>query len=128
MLAFGVTACGRDPDARLQKQIVGTWALTSLDSYGGGLTNTVTVARDGRYDCRIVSGSGRLFYVQGLFQVQQGFLVDTMTNSSNTNAPLPEVFRARIIRVDDHEMLLLREKLKGWFYPTNEPLWRKVSR
>jgi hypothetical protein len=63
-----------------------------------------------------------------VFQVQAGLLIDTMTNNSNTNAQLPLIWRARIVRIDDHEMVLRPEPTEEWAYPTNQLRFRKVSR
>lgn len=128
VLTFVMMACNRDPDARMQRQIVGTWVATCQFTIGPALTNTITIAPDGSYECRIVSGSGRHYYAQGVFKVQQGLLVDTQTNNSTTNAPLPLTSRARIIRIDEREMQLRQQRIDGWTYPTNEPIYRKLPR
>ena len=126
LLAFVVTACNRDPDVMMQRQIEGTWVARFLYKSGDASTSTITFLRDGRYECQVVSSSGRHFFCQGTYQVQHGFLTDTMTNSSTTNAPLPTASRARIIRIDDNKLHLRYDRVEGVVYPTNEAMYLKV--
>jgi hypothetical protein len=42
-------------------------------------------------------------------KIENGFVVDTMTNHSNTNAPLPYASRAKIIRQSDREIVATYE-------------------
>lgn len=123
--------CGRDADAQARNELVGTWVLRG--NYEGGIPfiSTITVGNTGNYSCRIVtyseSGSERVVDLGGIFQIEHGFLVDTMTTNSNTSAGLPTTTRAQIVRMDKHEMTLRWEKKKGVVYPSEEEVFRKVA-
>lgn len=63
---------------------------------------------EGRYVC---SGSvtstnvARPFMIRGTMKIEDGFVVDTMTKHSNTNATLPQTSRGKIIRQTDRELV-----------------------
>ena len=124
--------CNRNPDARAQELLTGTWLMSA--DYGGAntATYTITVGPDGKYACSVMvrapSGRQHVFQMQGTWQVQNNVLIDTMTNHSSTNATVPLVSRGQIVRLDDREMLLRRETIEGKSYSTNEPVYRKISK
>ena len=82
--------------------------------------------------CQVVahgeSGVIRTADIEGKFQVRDGVLIDTMTKHSNTNAVLPRSTRARIVRINDREMVLNSESLGGQVSPTNDVVFRKVGK
>ena len=47
--------------------------------------------------------------VAGTLKVQDGYLIETITNSSQRGARLPRVSREKIIRADDHEIVFTIE-------------------
>jgi hypothetical protein len=131
VVALILSACSREPK-RSQQLLVGTWSMTANWQNGDIATTTISIGPDGKYVCQVVghgrSGTEQTQDMQGTWLVQSGVLIDTETNSSNTNAPLPIVSRAVIVGMDDREMLLRREPNEGITYPTNEPLYRKISK
>jgi hypothetical protein len=132
ILALIVSACNQNPDARAQKLLVGTWSMTANYEWGYNATITISIGPDGKYVCQVVgrgeSGTERTFDMQGTWHVQNGVLIDTMIYNSTTNYTLPSVSRGRIVRIDNREMLLRWERNEGWDYPTNETLYRKISK
>jgi hypothetical protein len=130
-LAFVLGGCSRDADAQVRKRLPGTWVLTGTHRNGSTFTSTIAVSKAGNYVCRIVShgesGSERSFDLKGMFRVQGGVLIDTITNHSNTNAVLPMIMRARIVHFDDREMVLESEPNQEVEFPTNQVVFRKVS-
>jgi hypothetical protein len=55
----------------------------------------------------------RAFIVQGIMKVEEGFVVDTMTSHSNTNAVLPHTSRAKIISLNEDEIVAKWEGSEG---------------
>ena len=110
MVSLLLAACGRQHkpapltgDALMQQQLVGKWP--SSDSYRTGVT---TIAPDGSYVANFTSSNGTV-HLEGRYLVKDGFLIDTLTKSSQTNARL-STDRFRIIRMDDRECVVeLRE-------------------
>jgi hypothetical protein len=63
---------------------------------------------EGHYVCHgsVTSTNGtRTFTIEGTMKIEEGFVVDTMTSHSNTNAPLPYTSRAKIIRQSEREIV-----------------------
>jgi hypothetical protein len=81
-------------DATIRRTLPGTWV-----AQGG--SSTCTRDADGHFVAQIAGRhTGRL---EGTWQVQDGFLIDSITNSSLT-ARVPYTIRARILRMDGHEL------------------------
>ena len=93
-----LTSCSR-PDARLAKQIVGTWT-----EYGTGWTNTFDFASDGSFVAATQKPS-ETHSSAGVWQVRDGVLIETFTNASNVSHPIDAVVRYRIIAVDSHKFM-----------------------
>lgn len=131
MLTFVFSGCRRGADAQVQKELSGKWVATGAYRNGGTFTSNVLVDRAGNYHCRITahlqSGTDRSFDLLGNFKVQGGVLIDTATNHSSTNAVLPMISRARIVRFDGREMALKWEKNEDVNFPSNEVVFRKVA-
>jgi hypothetical protein len=86
----------------------GTWKCELDYPSGGHFQSTMILGSDGRYVCNgSVTGTNgvRTFRVEGTMEIEEGFIVDTMTNHSNTNAPLPHTSRAKIIRQSEREIV-----------------------
>ncbi len=94
-------------DAQVRQMLPGTWSVSSGDSrVHVSVDQTSTIGSDGRYASKITNTStGSVIDLEGTFQVSDGYLIDTMTKCSRTNAHVPNVYRARIIRADSREMV-----------------------
>jgi hypothetical protein len=114
MLSLALAGCSRrnaDPPAVID----GTWSFARNMPGGGQFQSTTAVARDGHYVCQISivssnhsSKEGVEF--QGTFEVKDGFLIDTINKDSQTNGRVPRTSRARIIRMNDREMVVKYEE------------------
>ena len=125
------TACGRgDPqsglpgDADIRQKISGTW-LSEIPNVGDTSVETIVNA-DGSFLCQIgsarSSGDVRRIHFEGYLSVQSGILTETITKDSQPNTPVPRSSRARIIRIDDNEMVVRYESM------ANEVVFRKERR
>lgn len=85
----------------------GTWTCELDYPNGGHFQSTTSLDSEGRYVCSgsVTSTDGvRPFTIKGTMRIEDGFLVDTYTNHSNTNASLPHTSRAKIIRQSEREV------------------------
>ena len=86
----------------------GTWKCEQAYPSGGRFQSTVILDSQGHYVCNgsITTSNGvRPFTIEGTMKVDDGFIVDTMTKHTNTNAPLPHTWRAKIIRLSEDEVV-----------------------
>lgn len=106
LLALTATLAGcKRPASSLS---AGTWKCDLDDPRGGHFRSTVILDSQGRYVCNgsVPTSSGvRAFTVEGTMKIDGGFIVDTMTKHSNTNAQLPHTSRAKIIRLSEGEIV-----------------------
>ena len=100
-----LTGCHRESNAKL----AGTWLLDRVRPDGVKIHSAITIASSGRYSCQTsaFTNSSLAFAVQseGTFQIKDRYLIDTVTRHSEPTVPIPTVFRARIIRFDDRELV-----------------------
>ena len=130
-----VTACSRHEDSaddKIRKKLLGTWVLEARYEGGSDMRSTVTIAPDGSYACTLDlpgrTNGPRTISMEGTFRVEDGFLIDTVTKHSQTNAKWPNTSRSRIVRIDDRELVLEYERLPEFGYPTNETVYRKQTK
>jgi hypothetical protein len=130
-----ITACRSHKDTaddKLQKELSGTWMFEAKFARGGDTLSTLAVAPNGSYVCTIAipgrTNGPRTVSMEGTFRVENGFLIDTVTKNSQTNASVPYTNRSRIIRVDDRELVLDDEKIPGTVQPTNETIFRRQTK
>jgi hypothetical protein len=106
-LSFLLMGCNRD--AKLTKEIPGTWKHdgvstgSSQDTYA----STMTISRDGTFSYfRLWNEKPLTNTYAGTWQVKGGFMLLTLTNRSGPH-PLPRnaVIKSKIIRLDDHEFV-----------------------
>ncbi len=123
-IALVLAGCGGEKTSQVP---IGTWTLESDNANGGHFESKMVVAADGRYVCHgVTMGTNKIprtLEIEGTLQVKGGFVVDTMTKTSQTNAPVPVTFRERIVRMDGQEMVL--NSSNSW--ETNLHVWRKVT-
>jgi hypothetical protein len=84
-------------DARIFKNLPGTWKMS---------IGSVTVQPGGSYVLQYTESPTSVVTNEGNLQVRDGFLIDTVTRSSRTNARVPYVKRSRIIQADDRELTI----------------------
>jgi hypothetical protein len=130
-----VTACRQQKDSadeKMQKALPGTWTWEAKYASGDHTEFTTTVAPDGSYvgtvDTPNRTNGPRIVTNEGTFRIENGYLVDTVTNSSQTNTPVPRTDRYRIVRIDDRELALDYERPPGGVYPTNEVVYRRRTK
>jgi FtsP/CotA-like multicopper oxidase with cupredoxin domain len=93
-------------DDQVRRMLPGTWLVSSGDSVHVSVDRTNIIGADGRYASKIANPStSSVIDLEGTFQVSDGYLIDTMTKCSRTNAHVPNVYRGRIIRADSREMV-----------------------
>jgi len=138
VLVLLISACtrqdetGLSPDANMQRKLCGVWMADCNYSSGTVVSNTITVAPDGSYVARL-SIPGRKYgprdiEQRGVWRVEPGFIIDTVTNDSQTNAIVPSTNRFRVLRVNDSELVVEPEKIPGVGYPTNQTIFRKQTK
>ena len=99
VLSLFLTACSHRSDAKIRENLPGTW---SVDLAAEGRRSTFTIATNGDFVCRTSQGAE----LSGSFQVEDGFLVETVAKSSQTNAHLPFVSRWQILQSDANQMVV----------------------
>jgi hypothetical protein len=100
-----------------RSKLTGTWIV----DLGNNLSSKTVVKPDGSYVCQITGyTNGKVETIAGFFEVVKtnGYLIDTMTQNSNTNAVVPHVSHAQIVQFDASELVLL------WEGTTNEVVLR----
>jgi len=131
LVALLLAACNRQGNGTVQRISPGTWVVEGAYPNGGNFKSTLVVAPDGDYRCQIIargsSNEVRTFELEGTFRIQDGVLLDTTTKNSSTNAQVPNTSRARILRMDDREIVVRYEHVAGVEYPTNETVLRRVK-
>ena len=101
-----------------QSKLTGTWVFDFDDN----VQSVITVAPNGSYVCHVEGlTNGRVVKLEGTMQIKDGFVIDLCTNDSQTNAAVPRTMRGRIIRMNDHEMVL------KWNGMTKDAVSRKVE-
>jgi len=130
-----VTACGRNSesaDEKLRKQLPGVWMFEAKYASGSEALCRFTMASDGSYSSTITlphrTNGPQVVSMEGTFRVEDGFLIDTVTKNSQTNASVPSTNRSRIVRIEGRELVLSDEKIPGTVSPTNETIYRKQTK
>ena len=134
-VALLLTACRPkdSADDKMQKELSGTWTFEARYKSGGSVEQSMTLARDGSYVLTLTmpgrTNGPRTISMEGTFRVEGGFLVDTVTKDSQTNAaPMPRTNRARIVRLDGRELVLDDERSPAAVYPTNQVVFLKQTK
>jgi hypothetical protein len=99
-------------EAELQQQLSGTWKVERDFTNGGLFQSTVMVASNGIYVCDATnfgSKGVRPVHIEGTWEIKDGFLIDTMTKHSHTNARLPFVSSEKIIHFSTNELVVQYE-------------------
>jgi len=116
-------------DDETLRKLAGAWAGEFNYASGSHVDVLTTVAPSGGYVSRLSmpgrTQGPRLIEQQGTWRVEHGFIIETVTSDSQTNAPVPYTNRMRLVRVDDRELALEVEKIPGAVYPANQTIFRK---
>jgi hypothetical protein len=112
--------------ASIHNKLAGTWLCETNFPDGSKSEGTIIVDSNGVYFSHSASwGISNRFSeltIEGTWQSKDGFLIDTMTKSSQTSAKTPIVSRMRIIRFNDQELILQPMD----FYPGDTNKWPEV--
>ena len=94
-------------DAEVSKNLPGAWHVVPSSAEQSGNKIIFTIAPNGDFTRHGVSSDGvhSSLDVAGTLKVQDGYLIETITNSSQRGARLPRVTREEIIRANDHEIV-----------------------
>ncbi len=101
-------------DAMVRQELPGTWTETGAD----GVIKTITIDSDGHTTMKLSgrsSGSS-----EGTTQIKNGFLIGTITKSSQL-ITLPFTNSVRIIRIDDRELVLPGDRNSQVVYKKVKP-------
>jgi RNA polymerase sigma factor (sigma-70 family) len=94
-------------DAEVRPNLPGVWKLDFASTTVRSGTSTFTVAKNGDFVCKTVFSSDiNPVELAGTFQVADGYLVETVTRSTQPNAHIPFVSREQIIQANAKEMII----------------------
>ncbi len=116
------------PDGQMRSKLPGIWVFEPKFANGHDhkVTITVTVAPDGSSVTTFALPGPREIRMEGTWRIESGYLIDTITKDSQTNASVPRVSRFRIVRIGDVELELEdQEKNPGLAFPTNRIIFRR---
>ena len=106
-LSVLLTACSHRSDAEIRKSLPGAWHFVQAPSSSTGDRSIFTIAANGDFTNDVVRSDGTLAVeTAGTFQVQDGYLVGTVTKSSQKQQHVPFVLRAKIYQADESEMII----------------------
>jgi hypothetical protein len=132
LLAASCRRHAESSDEKIRRQLPGIWTFEARYANGDEALCQIAVAPGGSYSSTITfphrTNGPRVISMQGTFRVEDGFLIDTTTKDSQTNGSVPHTLRSRIIRIDDHELVLNDEKISGIVYATNETVFQRQTK
>jgi hypothetical protein len=130
-----VVACKRQEhsaDKKIQKTLPGTWVFEARYASGSSNQSKVEVAQDASYVSTLFlpgrTNGPRTIHQEGTWRVKDAILSDIITKDSQTNAPVPNTKYARIISIDDQNLVLDYVKIPGVVYPTNQTVFREQAK
>jgi hypothetical protein len=105
-----IAGCALLSDAGIRKNLPGAWhvVLPSLEEHGMKIIYTIAPNGDFTRETLMTTEGVHGVDMTGTFQVQGGYLIETITNMRvRRSAQLPQVSLARIIHADDTEMVVV---------------------
>ena len=97
-------------DAEVPENLPGIWHVDFSSPKDNGYKRTFTIAANGDFVSEGVDSEGiPLNRLSGTFKVEDGFLIQTITNTTQPNMSVPFVSRARIIHSDDKKLVFRHE-------------------
>jgi hypothetical protein len=107
-LSILLTACCHRSDAEIRKNLPGAWHF--VESSSNQDRSVFTVSPSGDFTNVVIRPDGTVgAETAGTFQVQDGYLIGTVTKSSQKGQKVPFVLRTKIVRVDDTEMVVVAD-------------------
>ena len=110
LLAALLASCSRSPDRSAPGQLAGTWEMSSWRTNHHLLTRT-RIAADGSYLARLTytfpNGDIKDYVEEGKYEIQDGFVVKTVTKDYDLSTPVPYRMKGRIVSFDAHELRLV---------------------
>jgi hypothetical protein len=108
-LSILLTACSHRSDAEIRKNLPGAWHFVEPSS-NQDRRSVFTVSPSGDFTNDVIRPDGTVAAeTAGTFQVQDGYLIGTVTKSSQKGQKVPFVLRTKIVRVDDKEMVIVAD-------------------
>src|SRR4051794_35860345 len=106
LLALAFAGCKRRSASGLK---AGTWVCRVDYPTGGHFESKTALDPEGHYACdgTVIRSNGvkKTFKIEGTMEIKDGFLVDTWTNRTDTNAPIPHTSRAQILKQTTDEVV-----------------------
>ena len=121
-LAVLLSSCRHPSGAKLE----GTWLLDGVSPDGVTFHSVIKVSPDGRHSCQTsaYTNSALAYTVttEGTLQIEDGYLIETITKHSGHHVSVPRTDRARIITFDKRKIVARGD--------TNsvEEVWRKEQK
>jgi len=108
---FLLAACARASDAEIRKNLPGVWRMFQSPQQDRSMMSIVTFAPSSDFTNQIIfPGAAREIDMVGTLQVQDGYLILTITKSSQkTVAQLPIVLRSKIIQADIGQFVVVAD-------------------
>jgi hypothetical protein len=106
-------------DSDLRQKLSGTWAWER-----DNIRCTNTIAPNGTFDYQLVylyAKDARTHQVEGTWQVEDGILIETITNDNDAQHRVPRTNSAQIILVDARELSVAYQHF------TNTETWKRIS-
>jgi hypothetical protein len=136
VLLLLATACKKQEvavKAALPENLPGVWVFEASYANGDKAQRTVTLAPDGNCVSTISGPGGTAGPLagsqEGKMRVEDGYLITTVTKDGlTTNVAGLYTNRARIVRMDDRELVLEEEQVPGAVYATNQMVYRKQAK
>jgi len=110
---LSVASCSKqNQDANLQKKLTGNWVLESAPFSTNKFQSRFTVDPHGNYMAHCsqmtVSNTVLVFEIEGIYQVKNGYLIDTMIDNSmvryKTN--LPHFMTNSIVQLTSRQLIM----------------------
>lgn len=99
-------------DANISNKLVGVWKVDETFTNGVSARGQDSFSKDGTFKSSGVLSRGEHHMdlaFAGVWQINQGILIQTITNSSNTNLHIGFVTRDTIVKVDDQHFIFRQD-------------------
>jgi hypothetical protein len=109
-LTLILTSCGRpQPKTATTRNLAGTW-VGEFDGPDCPHTESkIVVGTDGHcISHATITRSNRVwtYDVEGTLEIKDGFLIETMTKTTQAGVRVPRTSRSQIVRMNDHELVV----------------------